>query len=203
MFERDLRNMATVKRWGIVPTIKDQSNAEHTFFVICYVNDICTYLEVTDDVRLAALKYAIWHDMDEILTGDAPGPHKRHFMIKNSNWVFKSMEKIFNRRTDRMYGTMLREPGAAGKNEAMHTIVKAADLIESVLFLVEETRLGNSNVHEHIAQLSDQAFKAIAKLSQWFSETLVINLSRDVAKAIGEAHRVPMQNARITYDEED
>lgn len=201
MLERDLRAMAVVKRWGIVPTIKDQSDAEHTFFVICYVNDICTYLEVTDDVRLAALKYAIWHDMDEILTGDAPGPHKKHFMIKNSNWVFKSMEKIFRRRTDRMYGKFTGQ--SEGKNEAMHAIVKAADLIESVLFLVEELRLGNTNVHEHIAQLSDQAFAAIDKLNRWYSELLVINLRHDVAKAIGEAHRVPMQNSRITYDGDD
>lgn len=198
MFERDLRNMATVKRWGIVPTIKDQSDAEHTFFVICYVNDICTYLEVTDDVRLAALKYAIWHDMDEILTGDVPGPHKQHFMIKNSNWMFKSMEKIFKRRTDRMYGRFTN--GAEGKNEAMHTIVKSADLIESVLFLVEENRLGNSNVNEHIAVLSDQAFRTLSKLDAWFGAELVISLTREVARAIGEAHRVPMQNARLTYD---
>ena len=197
MFERDLRNMALVKRWGIVATHADQNLAEHSYFVAVYANDLCLVLGVTDDVRLDVLKVALGHDLDEILTCDIPGPHKRFVMINNSHWLYKSMEKIFPRRGDR-WGVGI------DKAILVKAIVKVADILESVLFLAEEQRMGNCNVQEHRRVLYDKLMESTRCLVDvGASVEGGAAAVRAIEHAVSDGGLAPMQNSRITYDGDD
>lgn len=196
MFERDLRAVALVKRWGIVPTHADQELASHSWFVTVYANDLCLVLGVTDEVRLDVLKAALGHDIDEIFTCDVPGPHKKHVMIQNSNWLHKAMEKVFPRRADR-WGVKLDNA------ILVKAIVKVADILESVLFLIEEGRMGNDNVREHEAQLYSKLMAACDKVDEMGDTLRLSRCKKDVGEAVALARFAPLMNARITYDEED
>lgn len=196
MLERDLRNMATVMRWGIVPTTRQQNLAEHSYFVTMYANDICLMAGVTDEIRLSVLKSALGHDLDEIFTCDVPGPHKRHVMIANSNWLHKAMEKVFEYKAQR-WGSKIDHLAL------VKTIVKVADILESVLYLIEEMRMGNTNVAEHEAVLFAKLGEMLDRLDSITDALSFSRVKNRVIDKVHEARWMPMQNSRITYDEED
>lgn len=137
MFEYEIRELSTVKRWSIVRTIGDQSVAEHSFNTAMYANDLCLLIGMTPEEHLAVLKYAMWHDMEEIYTGDIPGPAKKKIVHKDFKdvvavWIRKTFNALRNRRgpTDEL-----------GKH-----IVKIADMMDSAFELTTESLMGNMRV---------------------------------------------------------
>ena len=65
----------SIKRWNGKDTVKEESVGEHTFSVVQNVAIMCMGLfnpSYTDVVALQrdALMYAVFHDVDEVLTGD-------------------------------------------------------------------------------------------------------------------------------------
>lgn len=80
--DRDLRwsrRLSYVPRWGVCPTIRQQSVAEHSF----HMTQICLWLayrneEIAMDVSkmLNLIVQALGHDNDEAVTGDLPSTTK-------------------------------------------------------------------------------------------------------------------------------
>lgn len=106
----DILLAQNIHRWTIVSTIRTQSLAEHSFNVCMIARDIAVEADM-DDTNI--VKYALDHDLDEIMTGDIPSPAKERLGIKTD----------YN-----------------GKSYARCTpeercIVKAADLIDAYLFI--------------------------------------------------------------------
>lgn len=148
MFERDIRDASHLKRWAIVRTLRDQSVAEHSFYVAVYTNDICISLNMPPEITLPAIQYALWHDVsDEIFTGDIPGPSKRallgHGEAKRAwsyvlnNWV----GRVFNRVDERM-GKAPTDHGVT-----VQLIVKLADWLDAAYEMAGEAQMGNSNAY--------------------------------------------------------
>lgn len=109
---QDLMLAQDVKRWTIVRTIRDQSLAEHTFNVVMIARDIARRLDV-DDTKI--IKYALDHDLDEILTGDIPTPAKDRLKISTS-YDGKSFKECDSRES---------------------SIVAMADIIEAIAFITD------------------------------------------------------------------
>ena len=109
---QDLMLAQDVKRWTIVRTIRDQSLAEHTFNVVMIARAICKELAV-DDTKV--IKYALDHDLDEILTGDIPTPAKERLSI-NTAYDGKSFKEC---------------------NGEEKSIVALADMIEAIAFITD------------------------------------------------------------------
>lgn len=67
-----------VERWTIIPTMRPQSVAEHSFNTAIIVDAFCEELGLGrgSATRMEALRWALWHDTDEIFTGDIPTPMK-------------------------------------------------------------------------------------------------------------------------------
>lgn len=88
MFITDALALSHVPRWVIVPTVRTQSVAEHSFNVAMIVQEILTRCPelVTGDPpairREAAIWHALTHDIDESVTGDIPGIAKRWMRSK-------------------------------------------------------------------------------------------------------------------------
>lgn len=75
----DLLELADVKRWGVIKTLRDQSVAEHSFNVAVLVMEICDRLGINGHTRAASIEWSLLHDMPEILTGDIDGKFKRQY----------------------------------------------------------------------------------------------------------------------------
>lgn len=106
-----LLHLSYVKRWVIAPTHREQSVAEHTFRVLAIAIHLTAELQMDSDVRMnKVVRLAIWHDAEERLTGDVPGPQK-------------SKEAGY-----------LKNPGTMSTEEI---IVKVADSIETGTFWVQ------------------------------------------------------------------
>jgi 5'-deoxynucleotidase len=148
MFERELRDLSFVKRWSIVRTIRSQSVAEHTFFVAMYANDICAALGVDESIHLAVLQKALWHDVDEIFTGDIPGPAKRALCSDRESLTAKLKEWKL-----KVFGILGHREGVAVtdiEHNIIHTILKAADELDAACEMATELQLGNNNVQERV-----------------------------------------------------
>ena len=109
---QDIMLAQDVKRWTIVRTIRDQSLAEHTFNVVMISRAIAANLGI-DDTKI--IKYALDHDLDEILTGDIPTPAKDRLKISTS-YDGKSFEEC---------------------NSQEASIVALADIIEAIAFITD------------------------------------------------------------------
>lgn len=195
MLENDLRLMAVVKRWGIVPTVKDQNNAEHSYFVTMYTNDICFLLQLTDDLTLAALQKALWHDVDEIFIGDFPGPHKRMFIDRDrfNNASEKMMDEVFDNRPVRN-GSYRLKSGSIEKVLVEH-VVKTADLLEGAVFMSEENRVfGNREAADHAEKLFSNVRREIKDIEALGYNTMQLNRAIEILN-----RGLKYRNSRMTY----
>ncbi len=107
----DILLSQTIKRWTIVATVKDQSLAEHLFNVSMIARAICAEMQIDDTF---VIKYALDHDLDEVMTGDIPSPAKSRLGIKSNVYGGKSKNKC---------------------SIVEQVIVKAADLIDANNFI--------------------------------------------------------------------
>lgn len=74
---RKFARLSHVPRWTVVPTIRKQSVAEHTFNVLWitkYLRSQLPSVYFDNDILSSALS----HDLDEAVTGDVPAPNKQH-----------------------------------------------------------------------------------------------------------------------------
>lgn len=72
---RDLLNLSFVKRWVIAPMSQGQSVAEHTFRVMVLARTLAQMVGRNGETS-RFLIHAMKHDLEEVYTGDVPGPSK-------------------------------------------------------------------------------------------------------------------------------
>ena len=125
--------MAFVNRWSIARTLNTQNIAEHSYFVSIYTDQICIMMGYRPEFRAECILVALYHDRDEIFSGDIPGPFKREVVDPtkyhgmNVNLAVSTFKTIAPRFSDQH-----------------KDVVKCADLIDEVFFLNNEIRMGNS-----------------------------------------------------------
>lgn len=119
----DLLALSHVPRWSIVPRIKEQTVADHTFRVMAIL------VEIRDRLLLApnsidggtALRWALMHDGEESRTADIPGVFKRRL----GTAVVDTIQDICPWMNDENW-----LPDTAAKH-----LVKLADLIETFTWI--------------------------------------------------------------------
>lgn len=139
LFPPELRTASTVHRWSIVRTFQKDTTAEHSFYVAFYAVQIAKLIKWQGP--LADLQfYASMHDIEETISGDILGPVKREIVDEG--------------RFEEFMTTKMAEhlPGVGRQmmaiKESMHgshikAIVKVADKVDAVLFLISEIGMGN------------------------------------------------------------
>lgn len=81
----DLMALTHVPRWAIMPMLRPQTVAEHSYRVTIIMNWMVNQIHVThplpgggpDFMGPRVWAYALSHDVEEARTGDIPGPAKR------------------------------------------------------------------------------------------------------------------------------
>lgn len=133
---RRLNRLAAVPRWTVIPTIRTQSVAEHSFNVawICevlasFLDERCSeYQSLSMMDRYDLLWQAIIHDEAEAISGDIAAPFRRGSIGHG----IKHYEKGCQRgHTTKPF---------------IKKIVKIADCVEAWLFLTQEVEMGNRSI---------------------------------------------------------
>lgn len=144
-FPPELRTMSIVPRWSIVHVTQRDTVANHSYFVTVYAHMISRVIKwggPNDYLMFSALL----HDLDEVLTGDLVGPIKEYIIDEERMHEYVD-HKIFER-----FGSLAHEHAyLEGQCKMRHaeeadTIIKAADRLDAVFFLIMESRRGNSTI---------------------------------------------------------
>lgn len=130
-----LRILSSVPRWGIVRVLQRQSVADHSFYVAVYADALADLLGWGPEHRAHLLRSALWHDVDEIVSGDIPGPVKRQ-IPERAKW-----SAYVNSHVTRHFG--YDYPDVLDEEKP---ILTAANLLDECAYLAGESRLGNQNV---------------------------------------------------------
>jgi 5'-deoxynucleotidase YfbR-like HD superfamily hydrolase len=130
---REIRRLSVVKRWAIVPMLRSQSVAEHSYFVAMYALAIAEALDLSEAERLAVVVLALRHDVAEAMSGDLPGPLKRALGSQMSS-IEGAIEK-------HMFGSVGVLP-----EEKIRKVVKLADKVDAAVWMLEEVAMGNGRV---------------------------------------------------------
>lgn len=165
LFPPELRTASVVQRWNIVRTLNSDSVAEHSFYVTFYALQIARLIEWQGP--LADLTFvALMHDIGdgECITGDLASPVKHEIVdeTKFNNFVSEQMRMRMPLVETQLAVIMESEWG-----DSIERIVKVADKVDAVLFLIIEQRMGNAvleplyndalkNLNETWANLSNE-----------------------------------------------
>lgn len=168
MLEREIREMAFVPRWSIVRTNRQQYLAEHTYFVCMYANDIAVYLGWSMDEIGKLLQMCLWHDVEEIFSGDIPGPCKRAGMgthrVLWDKTLFTWLGNVFYKLAERSGAcprTKFRIP-----DEVFEAVVKLADMIDECCEMGTEIQMGNRTVDRVFDDSAQRVMQALDNLAK-------------------------------------
>lgn len=155
-FTSDFRDVAYVPRWAIARRIRHQYLAEHSYFTALYADQIARLIKWNGSYE-ELFRYALYHDLDETITGDIPGPAKR------SAWCKERGEEAISDVLGDKYGSDVRETRREAP-EDIRAIVSVADSIEEVCYLSEELILGNIWVSPVVKEAQERLKKRWMKL---------------------------------------
>lgn len=165
LFPPELRTASVVNRWSIVWTLKQDNIAQHSFYVLLYARAIAQLIEWEGSSALL-MYMAATHDLGEIFTGDIVGPVKNKIIDPE-----REAEYTSNKMKERMPG-VARQTGWYMNSDENTTdrvadalvIIKAADRLDALLFLIGEKRMGNGVVDELIRTSENRLHEAWQEL---------------------------------------
>jgi len=175
---QDLLALSIVPRWSIVPHLRAQSVAEHSFRVAAIALEIAQRLNkgVTPSsvvIERNVLMWALVHDGPEAETGDIPYPIK------------KLLPQGEIRRAEYAVCPWYAE-WLTSIHPAERIVVKVADKIEEVLFLKEWGRGPKSD-----AAIADAASQITAHVEEARSRYGLSDLPQIVADILATATSMP------------
>lgn len=165
-FSPDWRDMAYVPRWAIARRNRHQYLAEHSYFVAVYADQIARLIGWQGDYA-DLMRHALYHDIDETVTGDIPGPAKRKAWNKNAS------DYQINPVLADKFGQDVTNIKSAS-NAEIKAIVSAADSVEELAYISEELISGNV----WIASILDETKSRMLK--RWFMLPASIPLLKDL-----------------------
>lgn len=146
-------NLSSTIRWNGKDFIKPETVSQHSHFVTWVTRIVCEYLFPSNQstVKLDAVTYAMFHEMDENITGDLNHNLKYNnfngdkIRSEVDSYVKKTLLGIFN--NDAPHSELI-------VNDVMNPtilsklIVKTADWIAMCHYSQKELRLGNKNFED-------------------------------------------------------
>lgn len=93
---RWLRRLSVVPRWSVVPTLRQQNVATHSYYVTCIALMLLHYHKMgsNKDFCLSVLKLSLTHDILEAAEGDSPSPSKKASMTRDQVYVVMKVADI-------------------------------------------------------------------------------------------------------------
>lgn len=159
-----LFKMKYIDRWMLMKNMRSESLSEHTLETAYIAHALCVISNRRCNTKLNAAQAAVlalFHDAQEVLTGDLPTPIKYYnSQIKDA---YSKIEKEATRRMVSMLPEDLHSDFQdifCSQNKELLKIVKAADKISALIKCDDELRMGN----EEFRVARESTRKAIEKM---------------------------------------
>lgn len=144
--------LTNIIRYSQLNKIKQESVAEHSYYVMWFVNRLCTKYELCDRIRLQALEAALLHDIPEVITNDITYDVKR--MIPEVSALLQPYEKqVISEHSVNACNTLFYPE--TDEDFVAKALVKHADILSVMQYCHNEECLGNKNFTE-LRQASEQ-----------------------------------------------
>lgn len=137
--------LSNIIRYSQQNKIKNETVAEHSYYVSWFVNRLCTKYSLSDTIRLMALEAALLHDVPEVITNDITYDVKR--MIPEVPGLLQPYEEEVIREHSSRAHKVLFNPETRDEIVAKK-IVKHADILSVLQYCQNEEALGNKNFTE-------------------------------------------------------
>ena len=130
---KDVSRSAHVTRWHSVGVHRNQSVAEHSALTAFYTEMILLKVNpsVTTEEHLTALRYSLWHDQPEVVTGDLCTPLKR--LLENYFSGASPLEEL-----EKIICSQYKELSTKIEGTYLKNVTKLADFLDAIVFLEEE-----------------------------------------------------------------
>lgn len=138
----NIYKLSNIIRYSQQSKIKNESVAEHSYYVCWFVNRICTKYELCDNIRLMAIEAAILHDIPEVITNDITYDVKR--MIPEVRALLQPYEEEAIKEHSSQSHKVLFNPDSLEELIAK-TVVKHADILSVLQYCQNEEMLGNKS----------------------------------------------------------
>ena len=140
--DTNILKMSDLMRYNGRYKIKNESIAEHSFYVGYNVLNICHKYNIPDEIKLKALEFAVIHDIPELYTNDIC------YITKRDNpklaAILDEVERDFVENEMPEIRDAFFELQNS-KNSIEHTILKLADGLSVLQFASREIALGNQS----------------------------------------------------------
>ena len=179
----DIQRATWVKRWGIVRTLREQNIAEHSFMVAMISEELCKRMGWPFDEGGSihgmrgseVLRWALWHDMAEVFTGDIPTPTKIRLKFHRGD-VLQSIEDDL--------APMVAEI-RDNTNALWIEVVKVADYLEAISFLEREA--GNQEAVDVKELLKKQLLEKMS------GSNSMMRIHKDVVVGLASDMGIPIE----------
>lgn len=150
--------LKTLVRYNHRARIKDESVAEHSYFVILFCLKIMSKMNLSKEVERLVLINAVLHDVSESKISDIPYDVKYDILeigskIKEveNNYIFENWNYYYNNIYD-------------NNNQLVNDIVKLADVYSVKQYCLMEMKLGNNS--DEILKILTHAEKEIVEVNE-------------------------------------
>ena len=146
----------------MVWTLNRDYISNHTYFVAVYVVVIAKLIKWKGPYDALMFK-ALLHDLDELVSGDLVSPVKAEILDVARADVY--LKRKLNERIPHLLNLQqLMLTDCEDRVDEMKLILKAADRLDALLFLIVEQRLGNTVIGPRIPDATAQLREAWFKL---------------------------------------
>lgn len=142
------RRLSNIKRFQTYSTIKPYSVAEHSYRVamLCYVIAKDSYT-----LQCESIEKALFHDIEEAVLGDFPGPIKKRSSIFNKEYDILATHIMSEHlEPNELYTWENCKKYSSGD------VVYLADNLEAFETAIEETAMGNQEIKEALVRFINQ-----------------------------------------------
>lgn len=137
--------LSNIIRYSQQNKIKNETVAEHSYYVTWFVNRLCTKYELGDTIRLMALETALLHDIPEVITNDITYDVKR--MIPEVPALLQPYEEeVIKEHSSRAYKVLFNPE--TPEEIIAKKVVKHADILSVLQYCQNEEMLGNKSFTE-------------------------------------------------------
>lgn len=143
-FPAELRTASFVSRWSILWSNHRTDIAQHSFYATLYARMIARVIKWDGPLDYLMFK-ALVHDLDESITGDIIGPAKKNIIDKDKAEAYIDMKMAERMGALWTEFCMVEDNVTDEVFDDVSKITKAADILEAVIHLKVEQRLGNAS----------------------------------------------------------
>ena len=137
--------LSNIIRYSQQNKIKNETVAEHSYYVTWFVNRLCTKYELGDTIRLMALETALLHDIPEVITNDITYDVKR--MVPEVPALLQPYEEeVIKEHSSRAYKVLFNPE--TPEEIIAKKVVKHADILSVLQYCQNEEMLGNKSFTE-------------------------------------------------------